>query len=140
MRANGGTDLWTLVLPRWGKYTHTHKPFMGEICNYMFITDYAMFIQQKSAFIVLLPRWSLHSFISKNKRKSYQFVSFNLHSSHLDKNHKSLLQKPVTGPKCTLYTPHSCSVYSGEGPVTLTPVTLHYITFHLAHLSQRLIG
>ena len=50
-----GTDLWSLVLPRWGKI-HIYKPFMGEICNYVFITDYTIFIQQKSAFIILLPQ------------------------------------------------------------------------------------
>ena len=79
-----GTDLWTLVLPRWGKYIYIYiyiyKPFMGEICNYVFITDYTMFIQQKIC--LYYPSSSIVSpFISKHIEQSYQFVSFNLHSS-----------------------------------------------------------
>ena len=35
---------------------HIYKPFMGGICNYVFITDYTIFIQQKFAFVIRLPQ------------------------------------------------------------------------------------
>ena len=130
-----GTDLWSLVLPRWEKtYIYT---LYG--CNLQLRVYNRLYHFYSAEICLYYPSSSIVSpFISKHIEHSYQFVSFNLHSSHLDKRqlqesvtrvYKSQLQESVTGRSCTLYTPHSCSVYSGEGPVTLTPVTLHYILF-----------
>ena len=88
----GATEIGKIHIyknPLWVKFAITClkriKPFYSaEICLYY-----------PSSSIV-------STFISKHIEQSYQFVSFNLHSSHLDKRQ---LQESVTGPPCTLYTP-----------------------------------
>ena len=114
---------------------HIYKPFMGEIYNYVFITSYTMFIQQKFAFIILLPQLSLDSFAN------IQYKHISLYRSTCT---SLILKTSVTRVSYRfvmhIIYPHNCSVYSGEGHVPLTPVTLHYITIQLAHLRQRLIG
>ena len=122
-----GTDLWSLVLPRWEKtYIYT---LYG--CNLQLRVYNRLYHFYSAEICLYYPSSSIVSpFISKHIEHSYQFVSFNLHSSHLDKRQ---LQESVTRVSYRsvmhIIYPHSCSVYSGEGPVTLTPVTLHYILF-----------